>query len=324
MLRPLLQHAHARGVDTAELAAAAGLSVAQLEDSEQRLNHQHTVRLWEAAATALQDPSLGLHVAAEVNKDSFDLFSQVAAVSGSYREVIGRLERFGRLVSPVPLYELRETEDTAALVSRAFPGRGCARSLCEFVVCVAWAYARQWSEGPRMRRAWFDHAAPDDLGCYEAFFGVPVEFGQRDAGFEFDRRKLDVSLGQADPGLGQMLERYADAEVQQHAPPEDLQGRLRAHLQGQLAGGDLGLSAAARALAMSERSLQRGLVEEGVRFQEVLDAQRRELALGYVADQGLALDEVAFRLGFSSATAFGRAFKRWTGRSPSAYREGLD
>jgi AraC-like DNA-binding protein len=77
----------------------------------------------------------------------------------------------------------------------------------------------------------------------------------------------------------------------------------------------------ARALRMSRRTMSRRLEQEGTSFAEELDGARRQLALVYLNDRETPLKEVAFRLGFSHAESFHRAFKRWTGETPLTYRK---
>jgi AraC-like DNA-binding protein len=85
--------------------------------------------------------------------------------------------------------------------------------------------------------------------------------------------------------------------------------------------GDVLIDTIARRLAMSARTLQRRLGDEGTTFDALLDATRKELAFSYLAGDSLASSEVAFALGFSDSTAFHRAFKRWTGTTPGAWRQ---
>lgn len=71
---------------------------------------------------------------------------------------------------------------------------------------------------------------------------------------------------------------------------------------------------------MSVRSLQRKLQQSGTSFRQLLDQTREELARQYICDRGADLTEIAFLLGFSEHSAFSRAFKRWTGQTPSDMR----
>jgi AraC-like DNA-binding protein len=72
---------------------------------------------------------------------------------------------------------------------------------------------------------------------------------------------------------------------------------------------------------MSRATLTRKLAHEGTSLSAVLDGLRRELALEYVRDPDLSMEELARRLAFSDARALRRAFARWTGTTPSALRE---
>ena len=84
--------------------------------------------------------------------------------------------------------------------------------------------------------------------------------------------------------------------------------------------GEPSLARVAKKLAMSPRTLQRQLNEQGVMFKNLVNDTRRRFALIYLRDRRNALTEIAFLLGDSDASAFNRAFKRWTGLAPSAYR----
>ena len=91
-------------------------------------------------------------------------------------------------------------------------------------------------------------------------------------------------------------------------------------LQPLLPSGDAGIDRVARALGVSRQTLYRRLKAEGFTFEQVLDSLRHRLALRYVRGEGMSAKEAAYRLGFSDPAAFSRAFKRWTGRSPSDRR----
>lgn len=102
---------------------------------------------------------------------------------------------------------------------------------------------------------------------------------------------------------------------------DDLTFRVRSLLTGSLRGNAApSQSAVARRLAMSERMLQRRLRDAGTSFVEVLGEVRRELAHAYLSE-GMGSGEVAFLLGYSEQSAFHRAFRRWSGQTPEAFRQ---
>ncbi|HEY0114794.1 MAG TPA: helix-turn-helix domain-containing protein [Allosphingosinicella sp.] len=89
-----------------------------------------------------------------------------------------------------------------------------------------------------------------------------------------------------------------------------------------LASGAVRIERVARELGCSRQTLYRRLKAEGVTFEELLDSLRRRLAIRFLQKEGLSVKEAAYRLGFSDPSAFSRAFKRWTGSSPTAMRRG--
>jgi AraC-like DNA-binding protein len=111
-----------------------------------------------------------------------------------------------------------------------------------------------------------------------------------------------------------MMERYL-ARIEH----ERVSNRLRSWLADQLADGEPAEEAAAQALGMSLRSLQRRLQEEGTTYREILNGTRQEMARAYLEERRTSVTEIAFRLGFSDSNSFSRAFRRWTGQSPRAY-----
>ncbi len=116
--------------------------------------------------------------------------------------------------------------------------------------------------------------------------------------------------------IGKLAERTAKPR----AP--SFRSQVEARLEPLLDGGDVGIDRIAAELGLSRQTLYRRLKGEGLTFEQVLDGLRHRLALRYLGEQGMSVKQVAYRLGFSDPAAFSRAFKRWTGRSPSDFRPG--
>jgi AraC-like DNA-binding protein len=96
--------------------------------------------------------------------------------------------------------------------------------------------------------------------------------------------------------------------------------RVEAELEPLLATGSIRIERVARALGCGRQTLYRRLKAEGLTFAQVLDDLRRRQAVKLIRDPALSVKEVAYRLGFSDPAAFSRAFKRWTGKCPQAFR----
>ena len=104
------------------------------------------------------------------------------------------------------------------------------------------------------------------------------------------------------------------------APDRPVTRMVERHVEPLLASGSVRIEDVARDLGFSRQTLYRRLKAEGLTFEQLLDGLRQRLALRFIRDEGLPVKDAAYRLGFSDPAAFSRAFKRWTGSSPSALR----
>ena len=100
-----------------------------------------------------------------------------------------------------------------------------------------------------------------------------------------------------------------------------LQGIVENQLVSALASGRVQAAEIANQLGMSVRSLSRQLAEEGTSFGEILDRVRQRLALRYLEDERVSVQQTAWLLGYSEIASFSHAFKRWTGTSPRRARQ---
>jgi AraC-like DNA-binding protein len=126
------------------------------------------------------------------------------------------------------------------------------------------------------------------------------------------------SFAQSDERLAQILNQHAAERVRAY-PRDDWYERVCKLVAQDLASDDLAIERIAQRCGVAERTLRRRLAEAGTSYRELVDDIRRDRAL-LLLDHGLSITELAQQLGFSDATAFARAFRRWTGETPEAYR----
>jgi AraC-like DNA-binding protein len=166
----------------------------------------------------------------------------------------------------------------------------------------------------------FVHTAPADAARQVAALGAPVRFGQPRNAIVLAAAQLALPSTHASPPLHALHEKVV-AEALPPTVERPLLDRLRAALADQLEGGPPPLSALAKALATSTRTLQRRLAEQGIDYQQVVDDVRHERALTLLADPAMSVLAVARAVGYGDASAFHRAFRRWTGTTPAAWRD---
>jgi AraC-like DNA-binding protein len=161
---------------------------------------------------------------------------------------------------------------------------------------------------------------PAKAETFEAVFRCPLEFGAPADEIHLPRAAMDTPLETANADLARHNEEILERQLAQQ--DNSIKNRARALLTGQLPQGEPSAELLAKSLNLSLRSLQRKLAAEGTSYEDLLSDTRCALALGYIRDPHYSISEVAYLLGFSDTSSFTRAFRRWTGQTPSAYRSG--
>jgi AraC-like DNA-binding protein len=131
---------------------------------------------------------------------------------------------------------------------------------------------------------------------------------------------LDARVRSANPALLRAFEMHADGVLSTMEKQGSKTHQVAEVLARRLKGAVPPLGEIARALAMSDRNLQRALRNDRTSYRKVLDGVRRDLAISHLANPSTSAGQVGFLLGFSEPSAFHRAFRRWTGAAPGAYR----
>lgn len=169
--------------------------------------------------------------------------------------------------------------------------------------------------------AGFSHAAPrHHAGVAEQFGSGNVTFGAESDSLTFLTTDLTTPLPYFKPGLAAVLRQHADLVLRAVRPASTWHDRFRAAVADALRDGDCSLRAVAARLALSSRTLQRRLAEQGTTWRAELETVRQARAVWLLQDTDLTVDAVADRVGYSDARALRRATQRWHGSSPRTVR----
>jgi AraC-like DNA-binding protein len=289
---------------------------------QRRIPLDKYLALLELAAEVARDPHFGLHFAARAF-DTVGLLAYIARNSPNLGAAITNAMRYLRLHVDAAELSLAFAGPEVRLAYRLTdPSIRPSRHYIELVMACFLRFVREGiDDGWSPHEVQFHHAPPADVSPYRRLFGALVRFDQNDNAMVFKRGLLSRPLRAADHQLLRFLEEHACAVLAElPVPDDDLIGRLRRFLIDALPHDEGGLSAAARALGMSTRTLQRRLRERGIVYAGLVDDVRRHLSSKYLADGNLSLGEIAYLLGYSESSAFNRAYRRWTGRTPSVDR----
>lgn len=318
--RIIVDALEASGLDAQALLASAGFAPDAFSDPNARHPFEATDRLWQVAAKALNDPACGLRISQFVRPTTFHALGYAVFASATLREALHRLVRYSRLVSDASDLML-ETSAESARLSFVFPEErpSAAPESIDAVMSLIVRTCRTLTDRSfsllcvEQRRP-----RPADTTPYERFFRCRIQFDASADALTFSAASLDQTLPSANPELA----RHNDELVRTYLAEMErgnLVDRVRKALVESLAG-DASPAQVARALGLSERSLQRHLAQHGTSFAQVLNETRRELACAYLREPRWSVTEIAFLLGFEDSSSFARAFRRWTGSSPSAFR----
>jgi AraC-like DNA-binding protein len=312
---------HAAGVDGDALLARAGIARSALDDPDARLPLQNTRRLWELAADATGDPCFGLTVSRHVAPTTFHALGYALGAAPTLKDVFTTLVRYHRIVSDAADLRFEKTGESYRLSLHTGSTALRPHDVAIDAFAAIWVRTCRNRVGPDYAplSVELQRPRPARCDCFDATFRAPIEFDAECTRVTFDAATFDRPLPDANPELARHNEQVL-LRMLARLDRDDIRARVRTALVEQLARGEPSAEGIAEALHLSLRSLQRRLAEAGVTYESVLNDTRRELALSYVAETGYSLSEITFMLGFADTSSFSRAFRRWTGQSPSHYR----
>jgi AraC-like DNA-binding protein len=298
-------------------------TLATCDPSELRVPLHEYRRLLARAIALTGDPALGLRCALQASESAFDLLAPLVGHAPTLRHAIQETRQFQALAFEGVALHLTEHTGVARLRSE-FPRSDEAtdRSLAEFLTAGLVRMVRTFGcSQSEFRAACFEHKRPSYHHVYTDAFEGKERFSQGFTGVEFAADVLDRRHLHSNPELQTVVHRQAEQRLERLARPSGLIDRLKMYLLSQPATRVPPMSTAARQLGVSVRTLRRRLGEAGQSYRALTQQMQGERACMLLRNPDLTLQSIASTLGFTDTTAFYRAFKRWTGRTASDYRE---
>jgi AraC-like DNA-binding protein len=310
------------GLDPADVFARHGIDHALLAEPNARLPAAATDAVVHAMAAAIPDPAFGLEAAQCWHPTHFGALGHAWLASSTLRRGLERLQRYWQLLGLRTAISLREEPEGLLLVlenPRADPVVAAITTDLGFSVLVDMCRMNTGRAFSPLR-VHLIRPEPPDRRPFDTFYACPIRFGQQERSLLLARDAIDAQLPTSNRQLAGLLDRVL-AEELARLDRSDVAARCKALLLRRLASGEVTATQAGRELAMSRRTLHRKLAEAGTTWQQLVDETRRDLALRMIEDPRRSIGEITFELGFSQQSAFARAFRRWSGTSPTQYRE---
>lgn len=322
-LESAYQQATQLGLSPKELRRAAGLNPQGSVSPSHRASYHRHWSLWECIDQLASKPGFGIELAEiEAIAGDMDLLGYMVRSSSSMLSALDTLENFGPLLNQNAIQRGRVLASSVVIEDGPRFGPKWSRAYVEHAAALYILTLRNWTEYSNAQplRVAFPFARPDSLQAYESFFGQQLSFDAPCLQIYLPMELAQAQWRYGDPTLKHHLEQRAQQMLGELAPSP--RSRVARYLERHLQEGPR-LAQVAKALAMSERSLQRRLDAEGLKYQELLDQVRRDRATTLIARADLAIQHCSDLCGFAHVGAFRRAFHRWYGVSPSQYRKEL-
>jgi AraC-like DNA-binding protein len=323
LFAPLWTELERRGVSLTELERLSGISRPVVGRFTDILTVQQALDFYDASIELTGDDTLGLALSRDLSISSLHLFGQVMLACPTLQralELIASLEprllEHGVCREPLESSRLRLGQYSAVLSTPAeqlhaqFTAAFFAKFVCFFCPAVA-----------RDVVAYFPFAAPRNAAAYEAHFPAGVCFDADGTFIVFPRYALDHARADADPRLAEQMRIFAGDLYATEGNAEDWIARTSQVLRAEPAPRTLSKALLAKRLGLSSQGLVRRLAEEGTTISALVDQVLYARSLRLLTSSRANYEEIAEALGYAEVTSFIRAFRRWSGTTPHAYRQ---
>jgi AraC-like DNA-binding protein len=314
--RAVLQELDARAIPAEKLLARHGFTRAELEDPEGWVPLRRHNAFFGAAVEASGDPTFGFAVGDRIPYQATGVVGHCAALSRDVREAWETWSRFSDLVVDDTEYGLRSTPEFDAIFFRRPPALlPLPLDGMSFAACVVAGLREMIGPLSPVELLLTGPAPRSSRAVLERAFGAPIRYGAERVELRLPPGTFDRPIRFASPGTRAIFMAAAERELAKRRGRRTAD-RVRAAVL------TLGLDRrptvqeVAGALGTTDRTLQRWLADESLTFSAILGDTIHEAAVDMLRDQGLPVAEVFHRLGFSSHSAFRRAVRRWTGKTP--------
>jgi AraC-like DNA-binding protein len=306
------------GVRADVLLEGLGLSPDALRDPAARVPIAVGVELIERAHRLTGEPALAVYMGMQMRLSSHGFLGFAAMTAGTLREALSLAVRFSATRTTALGLATYVEGDTAALVIEEHESLGGMREFAVLSLIVG-----LWQIGQALTGQVLDGVAEVRFPAPAYVASVPylahdrIRFGRPANRLVFPATLLDLPFKSADPVAMQLARTQCERELAALVDA-GFPGRVRAAV-----GVDdrvRSVVEVAHQLHVSTRTLKRRLAEHGTTFTEIADDVRRQRALLLLENRELSIGEVASRLGYTEVPNFTRAFRRWTGKTPAAYR----
>jgi AraC-like DNA-binding protein len=319
--RVLMRLLERHGIDPERFVRAGGYSTDVFRDPSARLPSRALDQAALGAAALIPNPGFALGAARCWHPSDLGAFGFAWLASSTLQTALQRLERYGLIIGEKARFKLEaDPRGLRGVLDMRRQDVLVSALAVDFGFALVIDMCRMnFGAALRPLEVTLQRSPPGDARPWHLFFGGRVLFGAARDSFLLARADVESPLPIANRQIAGTLDAILAKQLAD-LDRSNVTARTRAALLDRLASGEPPEDEIARSLHMSRRTLQRKLAEADLTYQRLVDETRRDLALRYIDDPAKSVTELTFLLGFSGQSAFTRAFRRWTGVSPTGYR----
>lgn len=308
-------------IDPRPLYIKVGIDPALICNPNARIDISLVDKLWEEAVKEIDDPTFGVKMAEYWHPSMLGAVGYAWLVSSTLRRAMHRVDRYIHAISEGLDTKLEDTPAGLKLSVYIVDRVKIQPQQHTLIIAVLMHMCRfNYGEELVASKVCLSRPEPEDSKVITDYFRTEVEFDAEVDSLTITRADADSELVSANKQLAlmhdEMLMKYL-IEIQQG----DIVQQVKGIILDNLPDGQVTDKLVASELNLSERSMQRRLKEHQTTFRFLLDTVREMVAKQYIENPVNRMGDIAFLLGFSEQSAFSRAFKKWTGKSPIEYRK---
>ena len=318
----LIRHVDQFGIDPEEILRLAGITVAHRRNPDSRVSLETLLKLWHAVLDRVSgDQAVGIRLGESLQVKELGLVGYTMYYSATLGDALTRLLRYSQIVSLAADFDARDAGDRIEIVLGAHPLLEALRHPSDTRLGFLVGLVRELTGYPlRPIEVRFTYPRPPNLADHRRVLGSNLVFDQPQTVLVVSKNELDVPIEAADETVAGYLDTLAERIKTRLGWDQDFASRVRRAIWSELSGGNPTRRNVAHRLGLGVASLYRQLRREDTTFEAVRDDLRKELANELLGSRRLAIEEIAFLLGYAEASTFSRAFRRWEGISPQKYR----